>query len=90
MRKWQDRQRKQVTDEGFVRTLLGRERKLPDACQRGAAQVRAACEALGSIADKTAGSDILVGMAMVCHASACVGVHACTLQSDCLGSCCCC
>lgn len=40
VREWQHRQRRMAIDKGYVRTLLGRQRLLPDAQARGAAQVR--------------------------------------------------
>ncbi|KAK9839857.1 hypothetical protein WJX81_006741 [Elliptochloris bilobata] len=56
VREWQRRQRKLAMEKGFVRTLLGRERRLPDARQRGAAQGHALRAAIntpiqGSAAD---------------------------------------
>jgi len=37
---WQGRQREMAMKQGYVRTLLGRQRALPDARQRGPAQAR--------------------------------------------------
>ena len=35
MRKWQDKQQKQAAKQGYVCTLLGRQRQLPDAGKKG-------------------------------------------------------
>ena len=68
VREWQERQQQLVTEKGYVRTIMGRYRQLPDAMTRGKGRGHALRAAINAPIQGSAADIVMMAMIKL-HAS---------------------